>query len=64
MLLLRCNDLKHYTLIRAVSEEQAIPVVYIDEKAQAHWAYKVSVLVNYKKKIPERPTAIIAADNL
>ena len=44
-----------------VSEEQVTPMVYIDEKYQAHWAYKVSVLVSYDDKIPERPTAIIDA---
>ena len=44
---------------KKLSEEQVIPMVYIDDTHQAHWAYKVSVLVNYKDKIPARPTAII-----
>ncbi len=44
-----------------LSEEYAIPIVYIDAKHQAHWAYKVSVYIRHDHKIPERPTAIIAA---
>ena len=44
-----------------LSEEQVTPMVYIDDKHQAHWAYKVSVFVTYKDKIPARPTAIIDA---
>ena len=44
-----------------LSEEQIIPVVYIDDQDHAHWAYKVSVLVNHTDQIPERPTAILDA---
>jgi len=44
-----------------LSDEQAIPMIYIDDKHQAHWAYKVSVFVTYQDKIPSRPTAIIDA---
>lgn len=44
-----------------VSEEKVIPMVYIDDEHNAHWAYKVSVLVLHQDKIPERPTAIIDA---
>ncbi|KTC82430.1 zinc metalloproteinase precursor [Legionella cherrii] len=44
-----------------VSDEKVIPMVYIDAQHKAHWAYKVSVLVVHKDKIPERPTAIIDA---
>jgi pseudolysin len=44
-----------------LSEEQVTPMVFIDSKHQAHWAYKVSVFVTYKHKIPARPTAIIDA---
>jgi pseudolysin len=47
---------------KAVSEEQVTPMVYIDDNHQAHWAYKVSILVNHGDKIPERPTAIVDAD--
>ncbi|MDI1353123.1 MAG: M4 family metallopeptidase [bacterium] len=43
------------------SQEQVTPLVYIDEDHRAHWAYKVSVFVNYADKIPERPTAILDA---
>jgi pseudolysin len=44
-----------------LTEGQVVPMVYIDDKHQAHWAYKVSVLVNHKDNIPERPTAILDA---
>lgn len=46
---------------KSVSEEQVIPMVYIDGKHQAHWAYKVSILVSPNDEIPERPTAIVDA---
>ncbi len=46
---------------KKVGEEQVTPMVYIDEKNQAHWAYKVSVFVTHEDRIPERPTAIIDA---
>jgi pseudolysin len=46
---------------KSVSEEQVIPMIYIDDKHQAHWAYKVSVFVRHDDKIPERPTAIVDA---
>jgi pseudolysin len=42
-----------------LSEAEVVPMVYIDDQHQAHWAYKVSVFVTYKDKIPARPTAII-----
>mgnify|MGYP000219823340 CR=1 FL=1 len=44
-----------------VSQTSAIPVVYIDASNQAHWAYKVSALIQYLDKIPARPTAILDA---
>ncbi len=44
-----------------ISEEQATPMVYIDEQHHAHWAYRVSLFVTHKDKIPERPTAIVDA---
>ena len=46
---------------KELSGENVIPMVYIDGKHKAHWAYKVSVLVHHQDKIPERPTAIIDA---
>lgn len=46
---------------KPVSEEQVTPMVYIDDKHQAHWAYKVSIFVTHEDRIPERPTAIIDA---
>lgn len=47
---------------KRVSEEQVTPMVYIDDKHQAHWAYKVSVFVSHDDQIPERPTAILNAE--
>jgi len=47
---------------QAVGEEQVTPMVYIDDKHQAHWAYKVSIFIRHDDKIPERPTAIIDAE--
>lgn len=44
-----------------ILEEQVVPMVYIDAEHRALWAYKVSVLVQPAKNIPERPTAIIDA---
>lgn len=44
-----------------VSDEKVTPIVYIDSNHQAHWAYKVSILVRHQNKIPERPTAILDA---
>lgn len=44
-----------------LSHVYAIPIIYIDSQHHAHWAYKVSVQVNYKNKIPARPTAIVDA---
>ncbi|RUQ90793.1 zinc metalloprotease ProA [Legionella septentrionalis] len=45
----------------ALSEEQVVPMVFVDENQRAFWAYKVSVFVQYPDKIPERRTAIIDA---
>lgn len=44
-----------------LSEEKVTPMVYISEDNKAFWAYKVTVMVHYDNKIPERPTAIIDA---
>ena len=44
-----------------VSEEEVIPMIYIDDNHHAFWAYKVSVLVSHNNAIPERPTAIVDA---
>ncbi len=46
-----------------LSEEQVTPLIFIDKQKQAHWAYKVTVLITHKDKIPERPTAIIDAQD-
>ncbi|WP_298626776.1 zinc metalloprotease ProA [uncultured Legionella sp.] len=47
---------------KRISEEQVTPMVYIDEKHHAHWAYKVSVFVSHDDRIPERATAILDAE--
>lgn len=46
---------------KSIREEKIIPIIYIDEKHQSHWAYQISLLVVYKNQMPERPTAIIEA---
>ncbi len=45
-----------------ISEETVTPWVYVDANQRAHWAYKVSILISYEDKVPERPTALIDAD--
>lgn len=55
------SDFKSLYAGHMLLEEQVIPMVYIDKQDHAHWAYKVSVLVQYADKIPERPTAFIDA---
>ncbi len=47
-----------------ISDEEVTPIVYIDSNHHALWAYKVSVLVSYSDKIPERPTAIVDANTM
>lgn len=49
---------------KAISEEQVTPMVYIDDKHQAFWAYKVSLFISHDNAIPERPTAIVDAQTL
>ena len=44
-----------------ISQSKVTPMVYIDDKYQAIWAYKVHILVSYSDRIPTRPTAIIDA---
>lgn len=46
---------------KTLSEESVSPMVYMDSKNKAHWAYKVSVLASSDQGIPQRPTAIIDA---
>ncbi len=46
---------------QAVSEEIIKPLVFIDSRNKAHWAYKVQLLIEYQDKIPAKPTAIIDA---
>lgn len=56
---LALNQFKSQFSGQKMSEEQVTPMVYMDEKHHAHWAYKVSVFVTYQDKIPARPTAIV-----
>lgn len=44
-----------------LSEAKVKPLIYIDDHQLAHWAYRVSVLIQHYDQIPERPTAIIDA---
>ncbi|MGQ3891066.1 zinc metalloprotease ProA [Legionella sp. CNM-4043-24] len=46
---------------KKLSQESVVPMVYVDDKNKAHWAYQVSVKVDQNGKIPERPTAIVDA---
>ena len=43
------------------SEKTVNPIVYVDEKHHAFWAYKLSVLLHPTDKIPERPVVILDA---
>lgn len=55
------NQFKEKYAGKQLSEEHVTPMIYIDDKHQAHWAYKVSVFISHDDKIPERATAIIDA---
>jgi pseudolysin len=44
-----------------ISDEEVVPLVYIDNQHKAHWAYQVSLLVRKPNALPEKPTAIIDA---
>ena len=46
------------------SDATVTPMVYINAKHQAFWAYKMSILVSRNDQIPERPTAIVDAQTL
>lgn len=46
---------------KSLSGGDVKPMIYIDADNRAHWAYKVSILVLEKDRIPERPTAIVDA---
>lgn len=47
-----------------ISEKTSTLVVYIDNKNQAHWAYKVSFLAQDGKSIPKRPSSFIDAKTM
>lgn len=47
-----------------VSREQTEVMVYVDDNNKAHWAFKVSFMVNEGKGIPKIPSAIIDAKTL
>ncbi|MBA2709964.1 MAG: peptidase M4 family protein [Tatlockia sp.] len=44
-----------------ISNEQIKPLIFIDSSNQSHWAYKVSILIEFLDKIPAKPTALIDA---
>jgi pseudolysin len=56
------NALKAKYQTKDISNEQVMPVVYIDEQHTAHWAYRVSIFVRHMDNIPEKPTAIVEAE--
>lgn len=43
------------------SQSHVLPIIYLDNEHHAHWAYQVSVLIEYEHAIPQRPTAIVDA---
>ncbi|HVT62640.1 MAG TPA: M4 family metallopeptidase, partial [Legionellaceae bacterium] len=45
-----------------LTDKQIMPLIYIDNHHHAHWAYKVSVLIQPENGAPSRPTAIISAN--
>ncbi len=46
---------------KSISNEKITPVIYIDDNNTAHWAYKISFIVNSELAIPAKPTAIVDA---
>lgn len=44
-----------------IMEAMVEPIIYVDNNHQAHWAYKVGVVIEHDEQIPEHPTAIIDA---
>ncbi len=48
----------------STSNGKVIPMVYVDSQNTAHWAYKVSVDIQYANRRPMRPTAILDAQTL
>lgn len=56
------DNFKSKYAANSLSNEQVLPMVYVDQQNRAHWAYKVSVLVQASAGVPSRPTAIIDAE--
>ena len=48
---------------QTVLDEQVVPMVYIDNNHKAHWAYRISVLLQPQDAMIHRPTIIIDAKN-
>lgn len=44
-----------------IIDSEIIPVVYMDEHHQAHWAYQTSAFITHPDKMPEKPRAILDA---
>ncbi len=47
-----------------ISREQSEVMVYVDDNDVAHWAFKISFMVNTGKGIPKIPTEIVDAKTL
>jgi len=47
--------------MQTIREKHITPMVYIDDRQRAHWAYRVSVLLEPTSAMPSRPCAIIDA---
>lgn len=48
---------------KTVSDEEAIPLVFVDKDKKAHWAYQISFLVTHENDLPEKPIAIVDASS-
>lgn len=46
-----------------IQEQQISPIIFIDNNSKAHFAYKVTAIINYPDSIPEKPMAIIDAQS-
>ena len=44
-----------------ITEPTVDPIVFLDQNRKAHWAYKISMLIEQNANPPERPTAILDA---
>ena len=47
-----------------IEDTKVKPLIYIDSNQQAHWAYEISILIQFEQQIPQRPSAIVDAQTL